>query len=90
MKSPFLTKMRKKNCEVIRKNMNLGQFKDHIVQFLSATRMINGEIVDIEFGLPSKGVVPLEIFIKKVSSADAKKEKVEDQVDKKKSGKKRS
>lgn len=82
MKSPFLTKMRKKNCEVIRKNMNLGQFKDHIVQFLSATRMINGEIVDIEFGLPSKGVVPLEIFIKK--------EKVEDQVDKKKSGKKRS
>lgn len=82
MQSPFLTKMRKKNCEVVKKNMNLNQFKDHLIQFLTAARMISGEIVDIEFGLPSKGCVPLEIYIKK--------ELVEDQVDKKKSGKKRS
>lgn len=82
MQSPFLTKMRKKNCEVVRKNMNLNQFKDHLIQFLTAARMISGEIVDIEFGPPSKGCVPLEIYIKK--------ENVEDQVDKTKRGKKRS
>lgn len=82
MQSPFLTKMRKKNCEVIKKNINLGQFKDHLMQFLTATRMISGEVVDIEFGLPSKGMVPLEIYIKKEGD-------VEDQVDKTKRGKKR-
>ncbi len=81
--SPFLTKMRKKKAEVIRMNINLEQFKDALVSHLYAMRMINErvDIIDIEFGQPSKGCVPLEIYVKK--------EDVEDQVDKKKSGKKR-
>lgn len=82
MQSPFLMKMRKKNSEVVRKNINLGHFKDMLIQYLISIRAVNGEIVDIDFGQPSKGCVPLEIYIKK--------ENVEDQVDKKNSGKKRS
>lgn len=81
MMSPFLTKMRKKQSIVIQKNIHLGHFKDQLISYLIAIRAINGEIVDIDFGLPSRGCVPLEIYIKK--------ENVEDQVDKTKSGKKR-
>lgn len=82
MKSPFLLRMKKKDCDIVRKNINLGQFKDQLISYLIAIRALDGEIVDLEFGLPSKGCVPLEIFVKKGV--------VEDQVDKKKSGKKRS
>lgn len=83
MNSPFLTKLQKAKCDIIRKNINLGQFKDHIISFLTTTRMIDGEIKDIEFGQPSKGCVPLEIYVTR------KKEIDEDQVVAKKSGKKR-
>lgn len=82
MKSPFLLRMKKKDCEIIRKNINLGQFKDQLISYLIAIRAIDGEIVDLEFGLPNKGCVPLEIYLKKGA--------VEDQVDKTKRGKKRS
>ena len=84
MRSPFLTKMQKKNSIIVRKNIHLGQFKDHLISYLIATRLVEGEILDIDFGLPSKGCVPLEIYIKD------NKENVEDQVDKKTRGKKRS
>jgi len=83
MMSPFLNKMKKKDCDVIRKNIHLGQFKDQLISYLIALRLISGEIVDIEFGLPSKGLVPLEIYIKKQKGDD------EDQVVAKKSGKKK-
>jgi hypothetical protein len=73
--------MKRKNCETVRKNINLGHFKDTLIQYLISIRAISGEIVDIDFGLPSKGCVPLEIYIKA-------KEKDEDQVVEKKRGKK--
>lgn len=88
MTSPFLLRMKRKNCEVIRKNIHLGAFKDQLISYLIATRAfsLEGEIVDIEFGLPSKGCVPLEVYI----NPRVKKETDEDQVVVKKSGKKRS
>jgi len=74
--------MKKQQATVIRKNINLGHFKDQLIQYLVAIRAVDGEIVDIDFGLPSKGCVPLEIYVNK-------KETVEDQVDNKPRGKKR-
>lgn len=86
--SPFLERMRKKNSRVIEKNINLGYFKDLLIQHLIAVRAISGEIVDIDFGLPSKGCVPLKIYVKS-TEVDVNKEDAEDQVGTKQVGKKR-
>jgi len=80
MKSPFLEKMKKKQATVIEKNINLGQFKDQLIQYLTALRYFDDKIVDVDFGAPVKNTVPLKVYLRK---------DVEDQVDKTKSGKKR-
>jgi len=87
--SPALKRMQKKSAVVIRTNIHLGHFKDVLIQHLEAMRMVDREIIDIDFGLPSKGCVPLEIYVKPSKSNNPKKEVAEDQVSTNKRGKKR-
>lgn len=81
MQSPFLKQLMKKQSEVVPLNINLGHFKDLIIQHLIAIRAVDHEIVDVDFSSPGNGCVRLKVYVKK--------EIAEDQVSVKKSGKKR-
>lgn len=86
MYSPFLTKMRKKHAQTKYLNINLGHFKDLLIQHLIATRAVPEamDIIDIDFAPPGKGTVGLTLYYK------PNKETAEDQVSTKTRGKKRS